>query len=147
MREIYEVIVALETAAAELIAERPEEARGSILAELDAVNARMEAALAEDDLVGWAEADGCFHQLLVERSGNTRLVRMFGTIMDQSHRARMLTLRLRPKPTLSIEEHRALVAAIRAGDVAAARDRARAHRLRASRQLLPLLGQFGMRHL
>ena len=147
MREIYEVIVALETAAAELIAERPAEARGPILAELDAVNARMEAALAGDDLVGWAEADGRFHQLLVERSGNARLARMFATIMDQSHRARMLTLRLRPKPTLSIEEHRALVAAIRAGDAAAARDRARAHRLRASRQLLPLLGQLGMRHL
>jgi DNA-binding GntR family transcriptional regulator len=147
MREIYEVIVALETAAAELIADMPDAARTPIAAELDEVNAGMQAALAEDDLVGWAEADGRFHQLLVERSGNVRLARMAATIMDQSHRARMLTLRLRPKPTRSVEEHRGIVAAIGRGDAAVAQARAKAHRLRARQQLLPLLAQLGMRHL
>ena len=76
----------------------------------------MKSALAADDLAEWARADERFHQLLVERSGNGRLARMFHTIMDQSHRARMLTLRLRPKPTASVREHRAIVDAIRRGD-------------------------------
>lgn len=147
MREIYEVIVALECASAELIAAMPPERRSPIAEELAAVNAAMEAALAADKLVVWAEADGRFHQLLVEHSGNRRLARLFHTIMDQSHRARMLTLRLRPKPALSVREHAGILRAIRSGDAAAARDRTKAHRVRARDQLLPLLRQLGMNHL
>lgn len=147
MREIYEVVVALETASAELIAEKPEAARGAIAEELAGVNAEMAEALARGDLVSWAGADGRFHQLLVERAGNRRLSRMFASIMDQSHRARMLTLRLRPRPEASVEDHAAIVAAIRRGDPREARDSARAHRIRAREQILPLLSQLGMRHL
>ena len=147
MREIYGVIIALETASSELLAEKPEEERSPIADELDAVNARMRSALAANDLEDWAKADERFHQLLVERSGNGRLARMFHTIMDQSHRARMLTLRLRPKPTSSVREHRAIVDAIRRGDARAARERAKQHRVAARDRLLPLLGQLGMKHL
>ena len=103
----------------------------------------MRSALAADDLDDWAKADERFHQLLVERSGNGRLARMFGTIMDQSHRARMLTLRLRPKPTASVREHRAIVEAIRRGDARTARERAKQHRVAARDRLLPLLGSSG----
>jgi len=147
MREIYEVIIALESAAAELLAEKPEGERLSIAAELDSVNAQMEAALNTDNLTTWAQADGRFHQLLIERCGNKRLARMFHAIMDQSHRARMLTIRLRPKPIGSVAEHRAMVQAIRHGDAAEARERAKQHRVHARDQVLPLLDQFGMRHL
>ena len=147
MREIYEVIIALECASAELIAAMPPELRAPIAEELAAVNAAMEAALADDKLVAWAEADGRFHQLLVERSGNRRLARMFHTIMDQSHRARMLTLRLRPKPAGSVRDHAAILRAIRKGDAETAREQTKAHRVRARDQLLPLLRQLGMNHL
>jgi DNA-binding GntR family transcriptional regulator len=147
MREIYEVVVALETASAELIAEKPAPERGAIAEELAGVNALMAEALARDDLLSWAGADGRFHQLLVERAGNRRLSRMFASIMDQSHRARMLTLRLRPRPGVSVEEHAAVVEAIRQGNPHLARDSARAHRIRARDQILPLLSQLGMRHL
>ena len=147
MREIYEVIIALESAAAELLAEKPQDERLSIAAELESVNAEMEVALDADDLPAWAQADGRFHQLLIERCGNKRLARMFHTIMDQSHRARMLTIRLRPKPTGSVLEHRAIVQAIEQGAASDARERAKQHRARARDELLPLLDQFGMRHL
>ena len=147
MREIYEVVIALETASAELLAEKPADERSPIADELQAVNAAMQAALAADNLPEWAKADARFHQLLVERTGNRRLARMFHTVMDQSHRARMLTLRLRPKPTASVREHRAIFDAIRKGDPQAARERAKRHRAAARDQLLPLLGDFGMRHL
>jgi DNA-binding GntR family transcriptional regulator len=147
MREIYEVIIALETTSAELLAEKPADERVPIVEELSSLNVRMQSALAADDLVEWAKADERFHQLLVERSGNGRLARMFHTIMDQSHRARMLTLRLRPKPTASAREHQAIVDAIGRGDAQAARERAKRHRVGARDQLLPLLGQFGMKHL
>lgn len=147
MREIYEVLIALETASAELLAEKPSDERGPIAEELTAVNAEMKAALAADNLPDWAKADARFHQLLVERTGNGRLARMFHTVMDQSHRARMLTLRLRPKPTASVREHRAIVEAIQKGDPQTARERAKRHRVTARNQLLPLLGEFGMKHL
>ena len=147
MREIYGVIIALESASSELLAEKPGDERGPIADELDGLNARMRSALAADDLDEWAKADERFHQLLVERSGNGRLARMFGTIMDQSHRARMLTLRLRPKPTSSVREHRAIVDAIRRGEARTARERAKQHRVAARDKLLPLLTQLGMRHL
>ena len=147
MREIYGVIIALEAASAEMLAEKPEGERSPVADELDAVNDRMRSALAADDLDEWAKADERFHQLLVELSGNGRLARVFHTIMDQSHRARMLTLRLRPKPTSSTREHRAIVDAIRRGDARAARERAKHHRAAARDRLLPLLGQLGMKHL
>jgi DNA-binding GntR family transcriptional regulator len=147
MREIYGVIIALESASSELLAEKPGDERGPIADELDGLNARMRSALAADDLDDWAKADERFHLLLVERSGNGRLARMFGTIMDQSHRARMLTLRLRPKPTSSVREHRAIVDAIRRGEARTARERAKQHRVAARDKLLPLLTQLGMRHL
>lgn len=147
MREIYEVIIALECVSAELIAAMPSERRTPIAEELAAVNTAMETALADDKLVAWAEADGRFHQLLVERSGNRRLARMFHTIMDQSHRARMLTLRLRPKPAGSVRDHAAILRAIRKGDAETAREQTKAHRVRARDQLLPLLRQLGMNHL
>lgn len=147
MREIYEVIIALETASAELLAQKEPGERNRIVEELKGVNAEMQTSLAADNLVAWAKADERFHQLLVERSGNGRLARMFHTIMDQSHRARMLTLRLRPKPTASVREHRAIVDAIQRGNLQAARERTKRHRVNAREQILPLLSEYGMRHL
>ena len=99
-----------------------------------------------DDLIAWAEADERFHQGLAEHTGNGRLARMFGTIMDQSHRARMLTLRLRPCPACP---SRTMPASSRRR-----RRRCRrrpgprpGHRDRARDQILPLLEQHGMRQL
>jgi DNA-binding GntR family transcriptional regulator len=147
MREIYEVMIALESAAAELLAGKPESERLPVTAELESLNVLMKTALEQDDLSSWARADGTFHQSVIERCGNGRLARMFHTIMDQSHRARMLTLRLRPKPTGSVGEHRAILEAIRDGNVSQAGERAKRHRARARDELLPLLGQLGLLHL
>ena len=69
------------------------------------------------------------------------------TVADQSHRTRMLTLKLRPKPTNSVAEHRRIAAAIREGNAAGAHDCARRHRVRARDELIPLLIESGIRHL
>lgn len=147
MREIYDVIVALEGAAAELIAAKPEAERRRIAAELDAIDSDMKAALQRDDRDAWARADDRFHRALIEHSGNGRLARLANTTMDQGHRARMMTLRLRAKPVKSAKEHQAIVKAIRSGDAATAGGHAKAHRLRARDELLPLLDQLGMKQL
>ncbi len=147
MREIYDVLIAVEGMAAALVAGLPGEAAGSAAAALEQETARMEQALERGNLREWAAADERFHELLTDRCGNRRLARIAATVRDQSHRARLFTLHLRPLPTASAAEHRRITAAIRAGDAVEAEAAARAHRVRARDALLPLLAQYGMRNL
>src|SRR3954453_17419789 len=76
MAEIYDVIIALESMSAELLAGLPSDERSRIADELDTATTSMEEALSRDDMVAWARADEEFHGLLVERCGNGRLLRM-----------------------------------------------------------------------
>ena len=147
MREIYDLIIALEGQAAELLAGRPVPERGRIAGDLAAHTEAMAAAQARGDLPAWGEADERFHRTLVEEAGNGRLTRIMQTINDQSHRVRMLTLKLRRELDASVAEHRRIVAAVAEGDVAGAQRHARAHRIRARDDLLPLLESFGLKHL
>ena len=87
VREIYEVIIAIESMAAELVAALPEEERRLVANELEEATARMEAALRKNDLLAWAAADDLFHRALVERCGNGRIRRIAQTVTDQAHRA------------------------------------------------------------
>jgi DNA-binding GntR family transcriptional regulator len=64
------------------------------------------------------------------------------TVWDQVHRARMVSLRLRPKPWRSNEEHRAVLEAIRSGDWKAARDTHHRHRVRAGEVITEILERF-----
>jgi DNA-binding GntR family transcriptional regulator len=66
---------------------------------------------------------------------------------DRAHRARMFTLRLRPKPIHSTQEHMALVARLQQGDAAGAAAANRAHRERASRELLALFEKFRLQQM
>ncbi|MEO0484546.1 MAG: GntR family transcriptional regulator [Pseudomonadota bacterium] len=140
MSEIYEVLTALEATAAAAAARR-----GLSAAELvpmaQAIEA-MEDALGEPDLARWAVADDQFHHALVAASGNSRLVEAAGLYADQVRRARMMTLRLRPLPQKSNEDHRAVFAAIRAGDEATAFSVHKAHRERARALLTELLAEY-----
>jgi DNA-binding GntR family transcriptional regulator len=147
IREIYDVIIAIEARAAELLAALPYDNRRPVADELEEATARMEQALRKDDLHAWAVADDQFHRILVERCGNSRIRRIAQTITDQAHRARMLTLKLRPKPTGSAAAHRAIAEAIRKGRVAEAHESARQHRIDARDELLPLIESFGIKHL
>jgi DNA-binding GntR family transcriptional regulator len=147
IREIYDVLIAVEGVAAARLATLPGPEGEAAAEALEQATARMEQALARDDLPAWAAADERFHQLLTDRCGNRRLARIAGTVMDQAHRSRLFTLHLRPKPAGSAVEHRAITGAIRGGDPDAAEAAARAHRARARDSLLPLLARYGMRTL
>jgi DNA-binding GntR family transcriptional regulator len=147
MREIYDVLIACESMAAELLAGLPLLERETQANALEALNVSMGSALQNDDLLAWARADDEFHRLLVASCGNGRIARIGETIMDQSHRARMLSLKLRPNPTPSVEEHQLIIDAIRKGLPVEAHNHARAHRAHARDMLLPLLERFGIKHL
>jgi DNA-binding GntR family transcriptional regulator len=145
MHEIYEVLTALESAAAEALAlRRPTDAELKPL--VDATR-DMTRALKADDLDAWAMADERFHQGLVELVGNRTLVDAVARLGDRVHRARMFTLRLRPKPVNSTQDHMALLERIRAGDAVGAVDVNRAHRARATRELVAIFERYRLQHM
>ncbi|MBM3572438.1 MAG: GntR family transcriptional regulator [Alphaproteobacteria bacterium] len=145
MREIYEVLTALESMAAALAAQRANQ--GDYVERMRAAIRDMDEALERDDRRSWAEADLRFHSLLVEAAGNARIAKLVQTYVGQSHRVRMLTLRLRPKPTTSNRDHEAVVNAVAAHDAARARDIHFAHRQRSGQMLADLLVSHGLTQL
>ena len=145
MKEIYEVLRSLEATAAELAAAR--RLPPADLRPLEQASEAMDAALKADDLDAWAKADEAFHAHLLDLSGNKMLKQMVLNIWDRAHRARMVTLRLRPKPVNSTREHRALVKAIKQGDPVAAGELQRSHRERAGAELVQLLQRLGLNTL
>ena len=137
MREIYELLTAIEPMAAELVASKnlPE---SDLKPLIDASNG-MSSALKANDLDAWAEADERYHRMLIALAGNRLMMQTIQSLWDLAHRARMVTLRLRPIPKNSTKEHVAIVNAIRAADAPLAASLYRKHRERASRELLALL--------
>lgn len=137
MREIYDVLTALESMAAEIVTRRRPSA--AELRPLSSASREMVEALRNDDLDAWARADEHFHRQLLELAGNSVLIQTVQLLWDRAHRARMVTLRLRPRPVHSTKEHNAIVEAIRAGDPEATVRLYRSHRQRASMELLAIL--------
>jgi len=140
MKEIYEVVTAVETAAVELLARR--RLTRTELAPLKKAVDAMDAALESDDLQRWANEDDQFHRLLLELCGNDRLTAIGLAQRDQVRRARMVTLHQRPKPKPSNAAHRATYEAISEGDWLRARELHRAQRESASDQITKLLDAY-----
>lgn len=138
MLEIYEILMSLEGTAAGRLAARPRVSDG-IDDALRAANARCVAALDAGDLLAWAEADYRFHTALVEESGNERLTQLVGAVAEQAHRARLLTVRLRPVPVMSNADHEAITTAIEKRRPTTARRALEAHRRRGMETLVPIL--------
>jgi DNA-binding GntR family transcriptional regulator len=145
MREIYEILTALECMAAEILGKRTPSALE--LRPLVEATQAMEIALGRDDLDAWARADETFHQALVRLAGNKMLLDAVMGYWDRAHRARMFTLRLRPKPVNSTQEHMQLVDMLAAGDGSGAALVNRAHRERASRELLAIFERYRLQQL
>lgn len=140
LREMYDVLLALELAAIETLArQRP---TVETLAPVQQTLDDMDQALARKDVDAWVDADERFHRGLVGLCGNTRLVVMVDTLWDQGHRARRTTVRLRGALNPSNEEHRALLGAISAGNWQDARVVHEKHFRRTSREIVGLLEQF-----
>ena len=145
MRDIYQVLTALESMAAELVVLR----RPSVkqLKPLIDASHDMAKAVKVDDLEAWAAADERFHRHLIELCGNRLLIDAVQNCWDRAHRARMVTLRMRPKPVHSTREHMEVVDRIRRGDARGAFECHRAHRERGSRELLAILERYRLQQL
>lgn len=144
MAELYDLLGTLEGRAAELAATRSTPAESDAL---DLAVDRMQAALDDDDLDAWAEADSDFHRKLVHASGNRHLARTTAQYADLVHRARLVTLRLRPRPDKSVADHRELAQLIRSGNAEAARELHVEHRRAAAATITTLLHSLSLSDL
>ena len=145
MKELYEILTALECLAVELVANlRPSEAQ---LTPLVKATQGMADALACDDLDAWARADESFHSELIALTRNRLLIEAISSYWDRAHRARMFTLRLRPKPVNSTQEHTALVEWLRMGDSGGASAVNKAQRQRGSRELLAIFERYRLQQV
>ena len=107
----------------------------------------MTRALKAKDLEAWAQADEYFHRYLIEACGNRLLVEAIQQYRDRAHRALMFSLRLRPRLDTSAREHMVLVDMLRRGDATGAVEVNRAHRERASRELLDIFERYRFQQL
>ena len=136
MSDIYDILTELESLAAKRAAQAGYSATD--LETLAAAIADMDTALRADDLRAWADADDRFHRELVRLGRNARLSMIVSVMRDQVRRARATTLFIRPRPSQSNADHRAVYQAIADGDAPTAHDTHHAHR-RAARDMLVAL--------
>lgn len=139
MHDIYEALLALEVAAVRRLTSWGAPDSDPTLAALEQACDDADVALEKGDLSAWAAADDRFHASLVDLSGNRHITRLARVVMEQAQRARLLTLKLRPRPSASNADHRAILQAIKARDPDLACERMRAHRQRGMDVLLPIL--------
>lgn len=122
IREIYDLRAALEVAALELAAPRLDQPmlRASC-ADLDRVEARIDAAQDPESFTAAAgeflEADRAFHRALVERAGNARLSAVVEGLWAQIAVFQKAGTYRRAAVEDSIRAHRAIIAALLAGDI------------------------------
>ncbi|MEM9812053.1 MAG: GntR family transcriptional regulator [Pseudomonadota bacterium] len=145
MREIYEILTALEPDAAARLAEGMPSPDAFV--PLDEATSDMERALEAQDLDAWAEADDRFHRTLLALQGNRRLASVVTALYDQAHRVRIVTMRMRGLPKQSTAEHREIVSHLQAGEPEAARIAFRNHRERAGKEMLGLLERYKLSQL
>jgi len=111
--DAYQVRAALESLAVRLAVPRLSTEERD---ELHRLSAAMEERAAASDTAGFFELNRAFHRLLVEASGNARLAAVHAQLIAQMARLMEKSAELRGGLEQSAAEHRALLAAIDAGD-------------------------------
>ncbi|SAL30405.1 GntR family transcriptional regulator [Caballeronia arvi] len=128
IEEVFQVQTSLEATAAASVAARKPGARD--LKALEKACTEMDRAFAKRDRDAWSAAREAFYARLVESSDNPRLTQIVGECSDQVRRVRELTLRLIDPDESEAQALRAIVEALRQGDVLAAEALCREHRAR-----------------
>ncbi|MCC0035006.1 MAG: GntR family transcriptional regulator [Hoeflea sp.] len=91
-------------------------------------NLRIQEALMQDgDTAGFHQMDAEMHELILSFTGYRRLASLAETAWIHVNRARQLNLPMPRRMQATLEEHKAIVAALEAGDPEAARKATRHH--------------------
>ena len=115
--EIYPVAQALHVTALRLAFEHLAK---EDLEALGHANAAMSAAIGRGHPAEALRADAAFHRVIVERAGNPMLTQLVTWLTERLQRTELAYFEEVESGSASAEEHRALIRAIRAGDLGAA---------------------------
>lgn len=139
VKEIFEIRTALESLSTTLATMRiePEE-----LEKLRTLLIEIEGHIKRKDIDKIVATDIEFHGLLYQVSRNERLVTIISNLKEQLARFRTLSMSYPGRLQKTLEEHRAMVEAIAAGDVDAARDAAEHHMEQAEETLLKAMRKY-----
>lgn len=113
IHEVFDLRLLLEPEAARRAAGRVDAEK---LHELDAVCAAGHRPGDPDSALRFLEANRGFHVAVAELSGNTRLARQIGRLLDESTRMLVLGLQRRDRSGEMAHEHRELIEAMALGD-------------------------------
>lgn len=95
---------------------------------------RQEEALERGESATAADGDSAFHRLLSSYTKNSALTLLIDGLVDASRKAAYAVYSLPETAQRSLEQHRGIVEALAASDVALAAERARDHMIDAARQ-------------
>jgi DNA-binding GntR family transcriptional regulator len=113
VREIFEVMGALEALAGELACRNITEGQ---LAEIRALHFEMLACHARSDLAAYFRCNQAIHRAIVEASGNATLATTYGNLNAQVRRARYAANLSHTRWDAAVQEHEDILAALAARD-------------------------------
>lgn len=131
MREIYELREVLDGIAARNAASLPDPAQ-FVRETLQPLYTRLEKSLEADSSVNYSDADLEFHRAIWTASGNSRLARVTDNFVGQLRVGSGSSSQLPGRISVAMEEHRSIMAAVAAGDIARAERESREHVRRAA---------------
>jgi GntR family transcriptional regulator, rspAB operon transcriptional repressor len=139
VREIYEMLEALDGMSVRLGAQH---ATAADLVALEQAVAAEESAIVRGDFETEFRANRQFHEKLGSLARNRRIASTVDLLEEQVARATRLAARLREDEMGDIEEHRAIIQALKQGDPECASQAAAQHRQRVRDDILARLGRF-----
>lgn len=131
--EIHDVYSVLEELAARTAAGR---LSATQIAELKSLVESMDLASEAEDLDRFYSLNLSFHQLLVEGSGNRRLLSVYNRLLNELHLFRRFGLMQRGEMQLSNRDHHQILDRIAAGDANGAAEAMRRHTTERRRNML-----------
>lgn len=117
LAEICEYRLFVESRAMALAAKR---ASRETIAALKLAQADMDAAEADGDLVAAARADAAFHNAFLDHCGNRLMMQAYTIVSGRVGAIRFLARRSSGTKSHASKQHRAIIAALRTGDLAEA---------------------------
>jgi GntR family transcriptional repressor for pyruvate dehydrogenase complex len=131
-RDVYEARLALETTAAALAALWRNDAE---LLRMAGSVAALEAAVEAGDLVAMARADSLFHDAIIDAARNPLIAAMYHSARDAMEATQRAPMASRLSLAETLEEHLAILNAVREGTAEPAAAAMRAHILGSARRL------------
>ena len=124
LKDVLEVRRSLEELAIELACQRMTE---EDMQALEEAQKAFKAAIDQGDAMKIAETDEAYHDVIYHSTRNKRLVQILNNLREQMYRFRLEYIKDEDKRQILIVEHEHILAAIKARNIAEAKNAAREH--------------------